>query len=333
MKQLNIFIIIFLTFFSNLYAYDLSNIEDMNVSHQEQNTIKIPIPKKRKKSKSLYDKFEDAFSDYDGAWVEDMFTYSVDIFMPDELILATKDIIDNRDDKGFSSKTKHLPKEMANDAYSIMLTTAYYHFQDISRITSDLWEDEACEPDSFEYNTSIEPKEPLLNLEANDKNARGVTKNGVVLPINLNFLTALYPYASRPDGCSAEKLQDLYDDANKFFDDDQWLREACNEHDRCYFTEGTTAKECNAKFIVEAVDSCNNISGRDTLLFMGSRDAVCGIKALIVSAAANACAEKYFAEAQRKQKAYNQWVIRYEEAFKNAQQKKKIKYLNNDYNK
>lgn len=115
------------------------------------------------------------------------------------------------------------------------------------RIIKDLWEDEACEPDSFEYN--------------------------------------------------AEGLQDVYDLANDFSDDEPWLREVCNNHDRCYFTEGTSSKECNAQCIVEAVDSCNHISGLDILLFMGTKNAFCGFKGLTVSAAANACAEKYFAEA------------------------------------
>lgn len=318
MKQLNMYTIIFLTFFSNLYAYDLSDMLDTNVSNKETNTIKIHTTKKRKVSKSIYQKFENLFSDYDGTRIEDMFTYSADIIIPDEIMLATKDIINNRVDKGFDSKTKHLPKELGNDAYNIMLTTAYYHFQDISRITEELWDEEACDPDTFTYKISKEPKEPLLNLKANDENAKGVTKNGVILPVNNNFPDAFYPYASRPDGCSAEGLQYVYDLANTFSNDDEWLREACNEHDRCYFTEGTTSKECNAQFIVEAIDSCNDISGRDTLLFMGGKNAFCGFKGLTVSAAANACSEKYFTHAQRKQRAYNQWVMRYEKEYNRA---------------
>ena len=317
MKPSNLYIIIVLTFFSPLYAYDhnISSIQDRNVSHNEQNTTKMHISKPKKHSKGIYRKFKDLFSDYDESWIEDMVIYPVDTFMPDEIMQATEDIVDHRNRQELDSQLEQIPKQMGNDAYNMLLTTAYYHFQDISRITSDIWEDEACDPDSFEYNASRDPKEPLLYLKANDEKAKGVTKNGIVLPINPNFPRALYPYASRPDGCSAEGLQDVYDLANEFFNDDKWLKEACNRHDKCYFTEGTTSKECNEQFIVETIDACNNISNVETVMFMGTRNTICGMKALAISTAANACAEKYFAEAQRKQKAYNQWVISYEKAF------------------
>lgn len=324
MKQLHILTIIYLTFLTDLYAYDLSNIPDTYVSYNEQNTTKIPISKPIKHSKSNYRKFKDLFSDYDESWVEDMITYPVDIFMPDEAMQATEDLIDNRNHQEFSSQLEQIPKQMGNDAYSMLLTTAYYHFQDISRITSEIWEDEACDPDSIEYNSSRDPKEPLLYLKENDEEARGVTKYGIVLPINPNFPDAFYPYASRPDGCSAEGLQDVYDLANDFSNDDEWLEEACNAHDRCYYTLGTSSKECNEKFIVEAIDSCNNISNRDTVLYMGMKNTFCGFKALTVSSAANACAEKYFADAQRRQKAYNQWVIKYEKAYIKAKREMMI---------
>lgn len=327
MKPLNLYIIFLLTFFSSLYAYEhnVTSMQDTNVSHNEHNTTNIEMPRPGKGSKSIYRKFKDLFSDYDETWVEDMVTYPVDIFMPDEIMQATEDIVDNRNRQELASQLEQLPKQMGNDAYNMLLTTAYYHFQDISRITNEIWEDEACDPDSFDYNASKDPKEPLLHLKASDDEARGVTKNGVLLPINPNFPNAFYPYASRPDGCSAEGLQDVYDLANEFFNDDKWLKEACNAHDRCYFTEGTTAKECNEQFIVKTVDSCSNISNVETVMFMGTRNAICGMKALTISSAANACAEKYFEAAQKKQKAYNQWVIRYEQAYRSAKREIMIK--------
>ncbi len=326
MKPFNLSII-FLAFFSYLYAYDhtISSTQDRNISHEEDNTVNKDTLTQIKNSKSLYRKFKELFSDYDGTLIEDVVTYPIDIMMPDEVIQATEDIIDNRNRQEFSSQLEQIPKQMGNDAYSMILTTAYYHFQDISRITSEIWEDDACDPDSFEYNASKDPKEPLLSLKANDNMARGVTKKGIVLPFNPNFPTAFYPYASRPDGCSAEGLQDVYDLANDFSNDDEWLEEACNAHDRCYYTEGTSSKECNEKFIVEAVDSCNNISNLDTVFFIGMKNTFCGFKGLTVSSAANACAERYFAEAQRKQKAYNQWVIKYEKAYIKAKREMMIK--------
>lgn len=324
MKQLTKYTIIFLTFFSHLYAYDLkvSESQDTNISLKEVDSFREYIPKKRKSSNKFYRKFKKIFSDYDKTWVEDMVTYSVDMVMPDEMMLATEDVVEHRDEKGLGYPAKDIPKQIGNDAYSIMLTTVYYHFQDASRITKELWEDDACNPDPFTYDINKDPKEPLLHLKASDKNARGVTQNGIVLPINENFPEALYPYAVRPNGCSAEGLQDVYDLANDFSDDEPWLKKACDNHDRCYFTEGTSSKECNAQFIIETVDSCKHISNKDTLLYMGMKNAFCGFKGLTVSSAANACADKYFAAAQKKQKAYNQWVKRYEESYLKAKQKK-----------
>ena len=322
-KMIKPYIVLFFTCFSTLHAYDLSDTIELNISHQDANATDITIERPKKVSKRFYKKFEHFFSDYDDNWIENMFTFSADMMIPDEMILATKEIINHRIDKKFDSSAEQIPQILGNDAYSFILTTTYYHMQDVSRVTEELWDKDACDPGHFEYNISIEPKEPLLHLQANDENARGVTKNGFVLPINPNFPDAFYPYAVKPDGCSAEGLQDVYNDANKFFDDDKLIREACDAHDRCYFTQGTTAKECNAQFILDAVDACHNISGMETVLFMGSRNVVCGIKALSVSAVANACAEKYFAQSQKKQKAYNHWVARYEKASVYAKSGKK----------
>lgn len=324
MRQLTIFSIIFLAFFSPLYAYDLSHMIDTNVTQQEANSSDIQIMKPRKRSKSLYKKFENLFSDYDDTFLENMMTFSADIMMPDEMILATKEIINNRLDKKYGSTKEHIPKLMAADAYNWFLTSTYYQFQDVSRISDEVWDDE-CEAGDFKYDISKEPKEPKLDLQADDKDARGVTKNGIVLPINANFPDAVYPYASRPNGCSAEGLQDAYEDLNRIFNDDKWIKKACDEHDRCYYTEGSTSKECNAQFIINATDACHKISGTDTVFFLGVRNTLCGIKALAVTTVANACSEKYFNEAQKKQKAYNQWVIRYENAYNRAKQKMMIK--------
>jgi len=317
MKQFTIATIIYLTLFSNTYAYDSnsSNTLRTDISIKEINVIEAEPLKKRKKSKSFYKKIEEIFSDYDKTWVEDMMTYSADIMLPDELIRASKDVLKNRSDKGFSSKLKYFPITLGTDAYNLMLTTGYYYIQDISHITKKGWEDEVCDPDTFRYQVNKEPQKPFLDLKMNDPDARGVSKNGVVLPVNHNFPNALYPYAHKPDGCSAEGLQKLYDQANDLSDDDKWLSQACDAHDRCYYTLGTTSKECNEKFIIDAIDSCNTISGRNTLLYLGSKNAFCGFKAFAVSTGANSCAQKYFDHAQREQKIYEQWIERYEKAY------------------
>ena len=327
MKKLQIYIFICLLYTAHLYAYDLSHMVDTNLSKQDSNATEVQLERPRKRSKSLYKKFENFFSDYDDDLAENLFTYSMDIMVPDEMMLATKEIVNNRLDKKFGSTKEHIPKIIATDAYNWFLTSTYYQFQDVSRISHELW-DEECDPGHFVYDIAKEPKTPILGLKADDKNARGVTKNGIVLPYNANFPDGYYPYASKPNGCSAEGLQDVYEDLNRIFDDDKWIEEACNEHDRCYYTEGTTSKACNADFIINATDACKHISVRQTVGLMGVRNTLCGMKALTVSSIANACSEKYFKEAQKKQKAYNQWVKRYEKAYNEAKNSHKPKKTN-----
>ena len=323
MKQINSVVLILFMVLTHSYGDNhLLEKKDTNVSLRTIDIVASDKIKLRKKSKSMYRKFKDIFSDYDGPWIEDMIIYSADIMMPDEMIRAAKDVVDNRKDKDFDSQAKHIPKMLGNDAYNIMLTSAYYYMQDITRISKASWEDDVCDPDMFIYQTEKEPQKPLLDLKANDENARGVSKHGVVLPVNNNFPNALYPYAAKPDGCSAEGLQKLYDQANDISDDDKWLSQACDAHDRCYYTLGTSAKKCNEKFIIDSIDSCNNISGRDTLLSLGTKNAFCGFKAFAVSTGANSCAQKYFDQAQREQMLYEQWIIRYEKSYLKAKQKK-----------
>jgi len=324
MKQLNIYMIFLVLLLTHTYAKDRLILadQDTNISLKTIHVIESDMVLPKKKKESSYKKFERIFSDYDGTFFEDMFIYSVDIMMPDELMQATKDVIKNRENNSYDEKTKEFPKMFSNDAYNIFLTTGYYYIQDISRITQQVWNKAICSPDTFKYDEHKEPKQVFLALKESDEKARGATKRGIVLPINNNFPEAHYPYASEPNGCSAEELEYAYDLSNTFSNDDKWLNKACDEHDKCYYTEGTTYKECNAKFIVNTIDSCNEISGRNTLLFMGTKNAFCGIKALAVSTGANSCAEKYFEKAQRRQKAYTQWVSRYEKAYLQAKQKK-----------
>jgi len=323
MKKLNVLTLILCIASTHLFAENILTVGTLNHTNTTESTEAVVSDtshaKKRKKSK--YKKFIRTFSKYDGSFFEDAFVYSIDIMMPDEIMQATKNVIKNRDDHGFDGMLRHFPKTFSNDIYNVLLTTSYYYMQDISNITDDTWNKVACSPSSFTYDTKKEPKEVYLGLKVSDTNARGMTKNGIVLPVNNNFPKAQYPYASKPNGCSAEELKLVYNMSNVFSDDDKWLSKACDEHDKCYFTEGSNYKECNDKFIVNAIDSCNNISDRNTLLFMGTRNAFCGIKALSMTTGANSCAKKYFEKAQRKQKAYNAWVNRYEKAYEEAKDK------------
>ena len=316
MKPLKLISTLFIVSSLTLDAYDLSVRTNTPLVCDLNKTKPLEIPKKLKKSESHYDKLSRKLSEYRGSMFQDMFTYSADVFIPDEMIRAGRDVMGNRQKKGFGEDTGKKLQTVASDSLNVALTTTYYYLQDMGRITERIWKNQACNPDYFEYDASIEPKVVLLNLSECDPQARGVTKNGIVLPYNKNFPNALYPYASKPDGCSAEGLQDLYDESNKLSNDSPWLEKVCNEHDQCYYTEGTTAKACNAKFIVEVLDACKQIKTEDTLKYLGMKNAFCSMKGFMVASGANACARRYFANAQKKQKAYNRWVERYEEAYK-----------------
>lgn len=212
------------------------------------------------------------FSDYDGNFVKDMFVYSIDMMMPDEMIKAAKDVINHREKSGYHQADNDVPKSISTDAYNFFLTTGYYYMQDISQITRRIWNKSLCSPDKFIYDAKLNP-EVSLTLNKSDNMARGMSENGVVLPYNRNFPAAQYPYASRPNGCSAEELEYIYDLSNTFSNDDRWLSNACDEHDKCYSTIGATYKECNEEFIVNTIDSCNAISVGNTVLFMGGKNA------------------------------------------------------------
>ncbi|MEY3090056.1 MAG: hypothetical protein RL113_372 [Pseudomonadota bacterium] len=287
---------------------------------ENQSTADLQLLMLQKEQKSFYKRFEAFFSEYDDTLLENSAIYALDMMMPDEDILAMKKVSKNRLKQRFGSQYLKIPQIINNDFYNVLLSSFYYHVQDFSRINDKLWEEVVCDPETFHYDQIKDP-EPNLTLKQSDAQSRGVTQNGIVLPYNLNFPTAYYPYAAEPDGCSAEKLQDVYDVANELFDDDIWLKEACDAHDRCYYTLGTSSKECNDQFIVKTVDSCNQIDIADTFFFMGTRNSLCGMKAFTISVAANACAEKYFAQAQKKQETYLKWVIKYERAYKAAKAK------------
>jgi len=279
-----------------------------------------PKQKLKKKSKNILDKAEDLFSNYDENFFEDMIVYPFDVMIPDEVIKAAGDVIKHRDKKGYDENDKELPKTVCTDACNFFLTTGYYYMQDVSHITQRIWDESVCKPDRFVYDETKDPKVDLT-LKENDVSAGGVTPKGIVLPYNPNFPYAQYPYAKEADGCSAEELEFIYDLSNVFSSDDHGLSKACDAHDECYFTEGTTYKECNDKFIVEAIDACNAITTKQTLITAGSKNAFCNMKSLAVATGANICARKYFREAQKKQKAYNNWVRKYERSYLDAKLK------------
>jgi len=311
---------------SSLFSYDLSLKQDTPLMCDLNKTKALEIPKKIKKYESHYDKLSRKLSEYRGSMFQDMFIYSADIFIPDELMRAGRDVLTNRQDNGFGEALDKKLQTIASDSMNVIASTAYYYLQDMAHISERVWKNQACNPEYFTYDAALEPKVPLLDLSACDPQARGVTKSGIVIPYNPNFPKALYPYAAKPDGCSAEGLQDLYDQSNDLSNDAKWFESVCDEHDRCYYTEGTTSKECNAKFIVEIMDACNKIETKDTLRYAGIKNAFCTMKGFWIASGANACARKYFDNAQKKQKAYNRWVERYEKAYRTLEKKQKTQH-------
>jgi hypothetical protein len=74
--------------------------------------------------------------------------------------------------------------------------------------------------------------------------------NGI--PYNSNFPKAQYPYAQAPDGCSGwsspTQVRDTWGPVS--------FREACNQHDRCYYTAGSSWNTCNERFYSDLRSAC-----------------------------------------------------------------------------
>jgi hypothetical protein len=86
---------------------------------------------------------------------------------------------------------------------------------------------------------------------AQASNASDITCGG-------KFKHAEVPYAKKPDGCSSWSN-------NPYQVRDSWgpvsFREACNEHDRCYYTLGTDPDDCNRRFCRHLSRACEKRLG------------------------------------------------------------------------
>jgi hypothetical protein len=74
------------------------------------------------------------------------------------------------------------------------------------------------------------------------------------IPYNPDFPNALFPYAQAPDGCSGwsdpGQVRDTWGPVN--------FTEACNAHDRCYYTWGELSENCNTQFHLDLKWACQN---------------------------------------------------------------------------
>jgi hypothetical protein len=72
------------------------------------------------------------------------------------------------------------------------------------------------------------------------------------IPFNPSFPNAKYPYAQAPDGCSG------WSDPREVRDN--WgpvsFTEACNNHDRCYYTLGSNWNSCNSRYLTNLNSAC-----------------------------------------------------------------------------
>ena len=76
------------------------------------------------------------------------------------------------------------------------------------------------------------------------------------IPFNSNFPNAQYPYSQAPDACSG--VTDRPDNNGEIRD--TWgpvdFREACNTHDKCYYTVGSNRNTCNERLYSDLRAAC-----------------------------------------------------------------------------
>ncbi|MGK5092044.1 RHS repeat-associated core domain-containing protein [Deltaproteobacteria bacterium TL4] len=82
----------------------------------------------------------------------------------------------------------------------------------------------------------------------------GTTSNGIHIPYSEDFPCAKYPYGQFPNGCSGwtstEQVRDHWGPVN--------FTGACDNHDRCFYTIGSTAEGCNKKFARDLENACDS---------------------------------------------------------------------------
>ena len=133
------------------------------------------------------------------------------------------------------------------------------------------------------------------------------------------FRKAEHPYAKKPDGCSGysdpHEVRDTWGPVN--------FTSACNAHDRCYYTRGSSWKKCNERFRKDLLNACHDdlrikipgisfrgkkITGDKYLPPDPGRYALCVKVALSYYVVVQAgVAFDIFEDAQKLQKSYERW--------------------------
>ena len=135
------------------------------------------------------------------------------------------------------------------------------------------------------------------------------------IPYNSEFPKAQYPYAQAPDGCSGwndpKEVRDTWGPVS--------FKDACNQHDKCYYTVGSKWNTCNERYYSDLRTACerdlrtavrNPITGKKYYLPPDPvRLSTCyGIATTYYSGVQVGVALDVFKDAQRKQKKYDEWV-------------------------
>jgi len=153
------------------------------------------------------------------------------------------------------------------------------------------------------------------------------SKNGISIPCWDDFKDSdegseslpFYPYAKRPNGCSIPGGRPGEYDNFGSLGYDFSFREPCNNHDRCYYTLGTDAHDCNTRYRAELFQVCHNgasqaLKPQDFLTGGASRAAAinnCLTRADFMSQAVFAAQQRYHTEAQNTQADYLRAVNNY----------------------
>ena len=103
--------------------------------------------------------------------------------------------------------------------------------------------------------------------------------NGISIPCWRTYLRRnegdeslpFYPYAKRPNGCSLLNQMPGKSDEFTIKKDTYNFKEACNTHDRCYYTLNSDQHECNQSLLANMNMACTQSGSVDTRIWCFDR--------------------------------------------------------------
>lgn len=97
---------------------------------------------------------------------------------------------------------------------------------------------------------------PILRALQDEIVRRGISSEDVNEVMRTRFPQSAFPYYESPNGCSTDisgyRLPLRWNNA---------FRAACNNHDICYSTPGSSKNDCDRQFLAEMTRVCNSDSG------------------------------------------------------------------------